>query len=221
MHQAFTTYCRYHLLIVLLPIGLGACQRSSYSFQRPAASYQPLVAAPETPASSLVALAQPSQLINQEAPSRRRSHRARHPQAVERVTRLRPTPRLQALAALALASPQRPQEPLPPGLPEHRRSRGIAALLAFFLIPFGVYNFYLGYYSRGVASLLLAGAGFFLFLVGALMSLFNPISPVLIAGLVLVLGLELWQLVDVVRILTGDLKPNNGEYYPRFFQTRP
>jgi|GEM_PF-5163030 len=33
--------------------------------------------------------------------------------------------------------------------------------------------------------------------------------------------LSVVQLVDGLRIATGDLQPKNGEYYPRFFQTRP
>jgi TM2 domain-containing membrane protein YozV len=62
------------------------------------------------------------------------------------------------------------------------KSQVAAALLCFFLGGLGIHRFYLGYTWQGVVQLLTAG------------------------------GLGIWALIDFVRIITGDLKPKNGEY---------
>jgi TM2 domain-containing membrane protein YozV len=62
------------------------------------------------------------------------------------------------------------------------KSKIVAAILAFFLGVIGVDRFYLGYTGMGVLKLLTGG------------------------------GFGILWLVDFVRILTGSLKPRNGEY---------
>lgn len=75
-------------------------------------------------------------------------------------------------------------------IPEGRKSKVVAALLAFFLGALGIHNYYLGYSSKGTAQLLLT-------LVGCII----VIGP-LIAGV--------WALVEFVQILTGSIDDANG-----------
>lgn len=61
-------------------------------------------------------------------------------------------------------------------------SQLIALLLCFFVGGLGIHRFYLGYTWQGVVQLLTAG------------------------------GCGIWALIDLIRIITGDLKPKNGSY---------
>ena len=112
------------------------------------------------------------------------------------------------------------------------RSRGIALLLVVLPLlvglPLGLHYFYLGYTGRGVLTLGLLALAFVLGaigLIGVLNGLFVGVGGgalvALILSLVIVTGLLLQQLIDIVRIAINDLKPKNGEYNPRFFQTHP
>jgi TM2 domain-containing membrane protein YozV len=58
----------------------------------------------------------------------------------------------------------------------------IALVLCLLVGGLGIHRFYLGYIGIGVAQLLTAG------------------------------GCGIWALIDLVRIITGDLKPNGGRY---------
>jgi TM2 domain-containing membrane protein YozV len=62
------------------------------------------------------------------------------------------------------------------------KSQLIAAILAFVVGALGIHRFYLGYTGIGIAQLLTLG------------------------------GCGVWALIDLVRILMGDLKPKDGEY---------
>ncbi len=62
------------------------------------------------------------------------------------------------------------------------KSQLIALLLVIFLGVFGIHRFYLGYIGIGIIQLLTAG------------------------------GFGIWALIDLIRIITGDLKPKNGNY---------
>ncbi|MGI4875194.1 MAG: hypothetical protein ACRYFX_28900 [Janthinobacterium lividum] len=147
-------------------------------------------------------------------------------QLVSVLARLRPARRQAAMArllprlrqAMAAASHQT----LPPNQPVlvRRKSRGIAFLLAVLFVTFPFYkphNFYLGYRERGVIGTGLAIGGAFLLFVGS----FGQTTTVAYVGGALLIGVAVWQVVDAIRILIGSLKPKDGEYYPRFFQTRP
>lgn len=63
-----------------------------------------------------------------------------------------------------------------------QKSQVTALLLCIFLGPLGIHRFYLGYTWQGVVQLLTGG------------------------------GLGIWWIIDLVRIITGDLKPKDGEY---------
>ncbi|MBK7695313.1 MAG: TM2 domain-containing protein [Saprospiraceae bacterium] len=58
----------------------------------------------------------------------------------------------------------------------------MALLLCFFLGGLGIHRFYLGYTTIGIIQLLTAG------------------------------GCGIWALIDLIRIITGDLKPKDGDY---------
>jgi len=62
------------------------------------------------------------------------------------------------------------------------KSQVTALLLCIFLGGLGIHRFYLGYTWQGIVQLLTLG------------------------------GLGIWVLIDLVRIITGDLKPKDGEY---------
>ncbi|GAB2455149.1 hypothetical protein GCM10011375_02870 [Hymenobacter qilianensis] len=66
------------------------------------------------------------------------------------------------------------------------KSQTTAALLSFFLGGLGVDRFYLGYTGLGILKLLTFG------------------------------GFGIWAIIDFVRILTGSLKPKDGEYAQKF-----
>lgn len=58
----------------------------------------------------------------------------------------------------------------------------VAIILSLFLGGLGVDRFYLGYTGLGILKLLTIG------------------------------GLGVWALIDLIRIITGNLKPKNGDY---------
>lgn len=62
------------------------------------------------------------------------------------------------------------------------KSQVAALLLVLFLGGLGIHRFYLGYTWQGVVQLLTLG------------------------------GLGIWALIDLIRIITGDLQPKNGSY---------
>lgn len=94
------------------------------------------------------------------------------------------------------------------------RSKGIALILALLTGLYGGHRFYLGYRGQGIASIGLALLVPYLFFIGG-------IAGNSLAGILLLAGLGIWLSVDIIRISTNALKPKDGEYYPRLFQTRP
>ena len=65
---------------------------------------------------------------------------------------------------------------------EDGKSQVIALILCIVVGGLGIHRFYLGYTWQGIVQLLTAGA------------------------------CGIWTLIDLIRIITGDLKPKNGEY---------
>lgn len=62
------------------------------------------------------------------------------------------------------------------------KSQVIALILVLVVGGLGIHRFYLGYTWQGIVQLLTAG------------------------------GCGIWWLIDLIRIITGDLKPKDGEY---------
>lgn len=71
------------------------------------------------------------------------------------------------------------------------KSKIAAGLLGIFLGAFGVHNFYLGYTGKAVTQLVLTIVGIVLSCIGI--------------GAFLVLGIEIWGLVEGIMILTGKI----------------
>lgn len=77
------------------------------------------------------------------------------------------------------------------------KSKMAAGLLGIFLGAFGVHNFYLGYTSKAVTQLVLT-------IIGIVLSC-------VVVGAFLVLGIEIWGLVEGIMILTGKINTDaNG-----------
>lgn len=77
------------------------------------------------------------------------------------------------------------------------KSKMAAGLLGIFLGAFGVHNFYLGYTSKAVTQLVLT-------IIGIVLSC-------IVVGAFLVLGIEIWGLVEGIMILTGKINTDaNG-----------
>jgi TM2 domain-containing membrane protein YozV len=62
------------------------------------------------------------------------------------------------------------------------KSQVIALILCICLGGLGIHRFYLGYTWQGIVQLLTGG------------------------------GCGIWAIIDLIRIITGDLKPKDGEY---------
>jgi TM2 domain-containing membrane protein YozV len=62
------------------------------------------------------------------------------------------------------------------------KSQLVALLLALFVGVLGIHRFYLGYTGIGIIQLITLG------------------------------GFGIWSLIDLILIITGDLKPKNGDY---------
>ncbi|GAB3851272.1 hypothetical protein GCM10028822_17760 [Hymenobacter terrigena] len=74
------------------------------------------------------------------------------------------------------------QKMSPASTTDEGKSQIIALILAVLVGGLGIHRFYLGYTGIGIAQLLTLG------------------------------GCGIWSLIDLVRIITGDLKPKGGDY---------
>ena len=74
------------------------------------------------------------------------------------------------------------EEVTSPAVANGSKSQVIALILCLVLGGIGIHRFYLGYTWQGVVQLLTAG------------------------------GCGVWALIDLIRIITGDLQPKDGSY---------
>jgi len=72
---------------------------------------------------------------------------------------------------------------------EGTKSKMVAGLLAIFLGSLGIHNFYLGYTTKAIIQLVLTIVGY--------------MTMCLIIGFFIVLGVEIWAIVEAVLIFTG------------------
>lgn len=75
-------------------------------------------------------------------------------------------------------------------IPDGRKSKIVAAVLAFMFGSLGIHNFYLGYIGKGVTQLLLTIIGWII-IIGPILSI-------------------VWSIIEFVMILTGTLDDANG-----------
>ena len=76
------------------------------------------------------------------------------------------------------------------------KSKVVASLLCFFLWWAGVHRFYLGYTTIGIVQLVLTLVAFLTFIFGI--------------GFLVLVGVEIWILVEFILILVGKLKDFKG-----------
>ena len=74
----------------------------------------------------------------------------------------------------------------------------LALVSLLVLVGFGLHRFYLGYTRIGIWQILLTLAGVAL--------------AFITVGFILLAIVWIWTLIDVIRIITGDLQPKGGQY---------
>jgi len=89
---------------------------------------------------------------------------------------------LKERAAIKIAEKKIKKEMDKDGVKEGGKSQVVALILVILIGGLGIHRFYLGYTWQGVVQLLTLG------------------------------GCGIWSLIDLIRIITGDLKPNGGSY---------
>jgi hypothetical protein len=220
VHALVYTIFRRLGLLGLLIGSLGACQRASYQFPPVAGTaYQAIAPAPAIESTVPTVATRPVAWLGKHY--RQVRHRA-HPSVAPRPLRqtIPGLPRLRAaVVAASVAAPahRQRQEPGPIDEPVRHRSRTIAILLAALAItylPLSLHNFYLGYYGRGALAIALLFVGSSFAVVGLIAGIFSSggIGVVGVLGLAMLAGWFVWQLSDLIRIITGDLQPKNGSY---------
>ncbi|WP_206026003.1 TM2 domain-containing protein [Hymenobacter metallicola] len=194
--KQFTTLCS----AALVALSLASCSKESYTFKAAAPYHnstatsvaaQPAAAvttaAPVTEAPELTAATAPvaTPVKASKAP---RTYAAHAQQATTTAAPKAAAPtasEIKEVKATIKAMHKAAKQAKKAAAPaEEGKSQVVAALLCFFLGGLGVHDFYLGYIGKGILQIVLS---------------------LLIVGFILVI-------IDFVRILTGSLKPKNGEY---------
>jgi TM2 domain-containing membrane protein YozV len=81
-----------------------------------------------------------------------------------------------------------------------KKSKGVAAVLSFFLGWIGAHRFYLGYMNRGIMMLVIGGVAY---------ALTNTRFGFF--GYIIGIGAWFWGLYDFISILLNKLKTSKGE----------
>lgn len=95
------------------------------------------------------------------------------------------------------------------------KSKVVAILLALFLGGLGIHDFYLGNKRNGFIKLGLYIVGLALYIIGIVSIATTEaatIPALAIIGLILLLGVGIWALIDLIRIITGSYQPVDGSY---------
>jgi TM2 domain-containing membrane protein YozV len=205
----FSMQKKYSLLLALgvLISSLSSCSRANYAFNTTAPAYggseqvQPSGLASE--ASVTASLQEPTPQRVEVSPARQAAASLAH-RAVAAPTQALPA---SATQSTSLAAPQgkldhttrkvlrqelkrqiasAPKEQVASG-----KSQLVALLLVIFLGGLGIHRFYLGYIGRGILYIGLAVTSFLIVPAIALLALL---------------------IIDLIKIITGSLKPKGGEY---------
>ncbi len=99
-------------------------------------------------------------------------------------------------------------------LQEGGKSQLVAALLALFLGGWGVHRYYLGYKKEGKKMLMITLIGIGLYIVGSILTVAVPILGLIfiLLGSIALFYTWILSIIDFIKILTGDLKPVDGDY---------
>lgn len=149
-----------------------------------AATPAPLASAARTAATTL---ARPKALATQQTASHSINHGpASHKAVAPAITRTTFTraERKELKQTLRQVVREQKKAASPNSTSAEGKSQIVAALLCFFLGGLGIHDFYLGYIGKGILQIFLS---------------------IILVGFILVL-------IDLVRILTGSLKPKDGDY---------
>lgn len=201
---------KYYQLVLALGIAsasLSSCSRSSYSFNAKAPAYlgseqvrvaQPVAAEEAETATASTEAALP---VLEAAPvhqaARALAHHATAPQATKAevvTSAAAPTEASQPTKFNRKAFKQelkRQVAAAPKSTTADGKSQLVALLLNIFLGGLGIHRFYLGYVGMGILYIALLITSFL-------------IIPAIALTVLLV--------IDLIRIITGSLKPKNGEY---------
>jgi hypothetical protein len=217
---------------LLLIMGLDSCQRASYSFQPIEGNSgiipDPIVESALIPSQLAVVSAEPE-------PQRIANCKVRTSVTVSKSFRtlgrnniaqfrladkLKQAPKsIASRPAFKAHAAQHLQLPTT----ERYRSRSVAMLLGLLLGLLGAHQFYLGRADKGFLYLGFAVLSFFLYSAAVSITTIAGITPIasFIFATTIATVLVTQTVFDIIRIAKGQLKPQNGEYYPRFFQIRP
>lgn len=192
---------------------LASCSRSHYALQPAASAYHGTVVAHtkiavsatpvhEVPASDLTASVEAAPAVVQrsavaEAASRTATVEAVAAKALKVQESASSSGSILTKATKIERKATKQAKKIAEGQAEGGKSQLTALLLAIFLGSFGVSRFYLGYTGRG-----------FLY-IGLFLGSFITFG---ISGLVLLV----LNIIDIVKIITGDLKPKAGDYAKKF-----
>lgn len=183
------------LSAALLTLSLASCSKESYTFRAPSSSHHTVAASAAT-----AAPAQAADVAQNVAPAFTASTAPAAAPAVARKSARTYSAHVQAekAATATAAAPTRAEikeakatiKALHKAAKKNQaaaplaegKSQGVALLLVILVGVLGIHRFYLGYTGVGIAQLLTLG------------------------------GCGIWSLIDLIRIITGDLKPKGGDY---------
>ncbi len=191
----------YRLLLVLLvaATSLSSCSRSSYSFNNTAPAYLgsesvhvAASAAPQAVEKQVATTpieAQPPATVATPVAHVARAHRASmtplaHASAAASVVTSQPAATVKFDRKAFKHELKRQLAAAPKDISAEGKSQLVAVLLCFFLGGLGIHDFYMGYVGKGILQIILS---------------------LLIVGFILVI-------IDFIRLLTGSLKPKDGDW---------
>jgi TM2 domain-containing membrane protein YozV len=201
---------KYYQLVLALAIAsasLSSCSRANYAFNTSAPAYlgteqahrATVVAAPEAETATAVATSDAAQPVAEVAPARQAARALAHAAA--------PAAKAEEAKAETAAPANQPEAKFnrkafkkelkrqlaaaPKSTTAEGKSQLVALLLNIFLGGLGIHRFYLGYVGMGILYIALLLTSFL-------------IVPAIALFVLLV--------IDLIRIITGNLKPKNGEY---------
>ncbi|WP_197748876.1 MULTISPECIES: TM2 domain-containing protein [Hymenobacter] len=179
------------LSAALLMLSLASCSKESYTFRAPASSHNTAsaatvqttdVAQEATPA--FTASTAPAAAAPAVARKAARTYSAQvQAEKVTMATTAAPTRAEVKEAKATIKALHKASKKAHAAAPlAEGKSQAVALILVLLVGGLGIHRFYLGYTGIGIAQLLTLG------------------------------GCGIWALIDLIRIITGDLKPKGGDY---------